>query len=73
MKMVKEPVKDQIVAICDIYISLRSFRDYKRRYDQNMTVKALTNDYKQYFDNIVFERFMNFINVFKDMYDEYGG
>jgi response regulator RpfG family c-di-GMP phosphodiesterase len=71
--MVKEPVKDQIVAICDIYISLRSFRDYKRRYDQNMTVKALTNDYKQYFDNIVFERFMNFINVFKDMYDEYGG
>jgi hypothetical protein len=73
MKMVKAPIRDQIVAICDIYISLRSFRDYKRPYDQNMTVKALSNDYKQYFDNIVFDRFINFINVFKDMYDEYGG
>jgi len=73
MKMVKEPWKNQIISICDIYISLRSIRDYKRPYDQKTTENAMTNDYKQYFDNIVFDRFINFIDVFKNMFDEYGG
>ena len=71
-KLVKEPMKNQIIALCDIYISLRSIRDYKRPYDQKTTCEILETDFKQYFDNIVFDRFMTLIETFKNMYEGYG-
>ncbi len=71
-KMVKEPWKNQIIALCDIYISLRSIRDYKRPYDQMQCERILESDFKQYFDNIVFDRFMTLIETFKNMYEGYG-
>ncbi len=72
-KMVKEPWRNQIIALCDIYISLRSIRDYKRPYDEAQTERILETDFKQYFDNIIFDRFMTLIETFKNMYESYGG
>lgn len=73
MKHISQSEYDQIIGICEVYITLRSMTAYKRPYSHEKTVEALNQDFKQYFDNIIYDRFYNFIEEFRTMFDEFGG
>jgi len=73
MKKIYQSEEDQIIGICEVFISLRALRNYKRPKTKEETINILTKDFRQYFDSIIFERFMNFIDKFDDMYVNYGG
>ncbi len=73
MKKIYQSEEDQIIGICEVFIILRSFRSYKRPYTKEQTIEILTKDFRQYFDSIIFERFLNFVDKFDDLYTNYGG
>lgn len=73
MKKIYQSEEDQIIGICEVFISLRALRNYKRPKTKEESINILTKDFRQYFDSIIFERFMNFIDKFDDMYVNYGG
>lgn len=73
MKLVHQKIDDQIIAICDIYITLREYANYKRPYNHIQALDAMNKDFKQYFDNIVYDRFIHFADDFKDLYENFGG
>ncbi len=73
MKKIYQSEEDQIIGLCEVFISLRTFRSYKRQINKEKTIEILTKDFRQYFDSIIFERFMNFVDKFDDMYVNYGG
>lgn len=63
--------KSQIIMICDLYITLRSIRSYKRALNHNTAINYLNDTYRIYFDPQVFERFMRFQEDFEDLYDSF--
>ncbi|MCR5787089.1 MAG: hypothetical protein K6G28_05255 [Acholeplasmatales bacterium] len=73
MKLVHQPIEDQIIAICDVYITLRESANYKRPYNHSQAINAMEKDFKQYFDNIVYDRFIHFSDDFKNLYETFGG
>ncbi len=73
MKKTYHSEEDQIIGICEVFISLRALRVYKRPKNKEETINILTKDFRQYFDSSIFERFMNFIDKFDNMYVNYGG
>ncbi len=72
-RMVKfeNDIENQIVMLCDMYISLRSSRTYKRAISHTNTMDLLANSFRIYYDAILFERFLKFQDDFKEMYDNY--
>ncbi len=64
-------IPSQIIMLCDMYISLRSPRPYKRAISHANTIDLLNNTYRIYYDPILFERFMRFASDFADIYDNY--
>ena len=57
--------------LCDMYISLRSVKTYKRAINHNNTLDLLKNSYRIYYDQIIFERFVKFADEFREMFDNY--
>jgi len=70
MRRISQSEFDQIIGICDVYITLRSMKAYKRPYSHEQSLAALNEDFKQYFDSIIYDRFINFIDEFKRIYEE---
>lgn len=62
---------DQVVMLCDMYISLRSARTYKRAINHNNTINLLENVYRIYFDPLLFDRFLRYSEDFRDMFDNF--
>lgn len=71
MKSYENDLKSQIVMLCDMYISLRSVKTYKRAINHNNTLDLLKNSYRIYYDQIIFERFVKFADEFREMFDNY--
>ena len=63
-------INDQIILICEIYISMRSVRRYKKAYNHKNTMATLEKSFKVYFDSLVFDRFSRFDADFEAIYDE---
>ncbi len=63
-------INDQIILICEIYISMRSVRRYKKAYNHKNTMMTLEKSFKVYFDSLVFDRFSRFDADFEAIYDE---
>ncbi len=70
-KNINNDEEAQIVLICDIYVSLRSPKNYKRPWSHSRSIELLETQYKVYFDNFVFERFMRFKSDFEKIYNEF--
>ena len=56
--------------LCEIYISMRSVRRYKKAYNHKNTMATLEKSFKVYFDSLVFDRFSRFDADFEAIYDE---
>ena len=73
IKRMRESINDdmsQIILICEIYISMRSVRDYKKAYNHKNTMATMEKSFKVFFDSLVFDRFSKFDTDFEAIYDE---
>ena len=61
-----------IILLCDLYITLRSPRNYKRPYSHDVSMNLITNEYSIYFDNDIIDRFVRFANDFEELYNSFG-
>ena len=64
-------IESQIILICDMYIALRSVKSYKRPYPHKHVIEYLEKEFKIYFNNDLFNRFIKFDKDFETMYNEY--
>ena len=62
--------ESQIILICDLYVSMRSVKSYKKAYKHNLTISYMEDHFKMYFDPIIFDRFMRFSADFETLYNE---
>ena len=70
MSHIQNSIESQIILICDIYVSMRSVKSYKKAYNHKLTINYLQEHFKIYFDPIIFERFIRFANDFEAIYNE---
>ncbi len=71
MLNIQNNIESQIILICDMYISLRSIKSYKRPYPHKHVIEYLEKEFKIYFNNDLFNRFIKFEKDFEAMYNEY--
>jgi hypothetical protein len=64
-------IESQIILICDMYITLRSVKSYKRPYPHKYVIENLEKEFKIYFNSDLFERFIKFEKDFELMYNDY--
>lgn len=62
--------ESQIILICELYVTLRSFNSYKRAYNHQKSIMNMEELFKIYFDPVIFDRFIKFSSDFEKMYDE---
>ena len=70
MRDIQSNMESQIILICDIYVSMRSVKSYKKAYPHKLTMNYLENHFKIYFDPVIFDRFVRFSNDFEEIYNE---
>jgi len=73
IKEMRDEIKDtksQIILICEIYISMRSIRTYKKAYNHKITMGYMEKSFKVYFDSLVYDRFYRFDTDFEEIFDE---
>lgn len=61
----------QIILMCDMYIALRSAKSFKRPYPHKVVVEYFQSEFKIYFNDDLFDRFLKFDKDFETMYNEY--
>ena len=62
--------ESQIILLCELYVTLRSFKTYKRAYNHQKSITNMEELFKIYFDPVIFDRFIKFNSDFEKMYDE---
>lgn len=62
--------ESDIILICELYVTLRSVKSYKRPYNHQKAISFITNQCIVYFDSEVYERFIKFQTDFEQIYDE---
>lgn len=73
VKRMRESINNdmsQIILICEIYISMRSVREFKKAYNHKNTMSTMEKSFKVFFDSLVFDRFSKFDTDFEAIYDE---
>lgn len=73
MLNIQNNIESQVILICDMYISLRSVKSYKRPYPHKLVIEYFEKEFSIYFNNELFNRFMKFNKDFEAMYNEYDG
>lgn len=62
--------ESQIILICEMYVTLRSVKSYKRANNHQKSIQFLQAKCQVYFDAVVFDRFIRFGSDFEKIYDE---
>lgn len=70
MKNIQNNNESQIILICDLYVSMRSVKSYKKAYNHRITMNYIEEHFKYYFDPLVFERFIRFSSDFEELFNE---
>lgn len=70
MKKIQNNIESQIILICDLYVSMRSVKSFKKAYNHKITMNYIEEHFKYYFDPLVFERFIRFSSDFEELYNE---
>ncbi|MCL2521358.1 MAG: hypothetical protein FWE36_00690 [Erysipelotrichales bacterium] len=64
---------EEIILLCETYISLRSDKKYKRPLNNQHAVIALREHLNAYFDRQTLEKFLKNIETFTEMFDNFTG
>lgn len=70
-KEIQNDLLSQIVLLCDLYISLRSPKLYKRPLSHSVSMDRIKREYNIYFDYELIDRFQKFAADFDDMFNNY--
>ena len=62
-------MENQIVLICDCYITMREAKSYKRPYSHKLTIDFMNHELMDYFDEEVFDKFMKNSDSFEELYN----
>lgn len=73
MNSIQNETSAQIILICELYVTMRSVRSYKKAYSHKLTMQYLGEHFNVYFDGNIFDRFARFKDEFEKIYDENGG
>lgn len=73
MKKIQNEISAQIILICELYVTMRSIKSYKKAYNHKLTMQYMTDQFSVYFDGNVFDRFVRFKDEFEKIYDESEG
>lgn len=60
----------QIVLICEIYVTLRGVKSYKKAINHKKVMEYFDSKFKIFFDPVVYDRFFRFNSDFETIYDE---
>lgn len=71
MNEIQPQIESQIILLCDLYITMRSGKSYKRPYPNQTTVTLFEKTFLPYFDYFLIERFLKFKNEFEIIFNEY--
>ena len=73
MKKIQNEVSSQIILICELYVTMRSVKSYKKAYNHKLTIQNMTERFRVYFDGDIFEHFLRFKDQFEEIYENYKG
>ncbi|MDE7106671.1 MAG: hypothetical protein K2O22_05850, partial [Anaeroplasmataceae bacterium] len=73
MNSIQKETSAQIILICELYVTMRSVKSYKKAYSHKLTMQYLGEHFNVYFDGNIFDRFARFKDEFEKIYDENGG
>lgn len=69
MKKIQNEVSSQIILICELYVTMRSIKSYKKAYNHKLTIQYMTDQFRVYFDGDIFEHFLRFKDQFEEIYE----
>ena len=69
MKKIQNEVSSQIILICELYVTMRSVKSYKKAYNHKLTIQNMTERFRVYFDGDIFEHFLRFKDQFEEIYE----
>ena len=69
MKKIQNEVSSQIILICELYVSMRSIKSYKKAYNHKLTIQYMIDQFRVYFDGDIFEHFLRFKDQFEEIYE----
>ena len=69
MKTIQNEIHSQIILICELYTTMRSVKSYKKAYNHKLTMQYMTEQFKVYSEEDVFERFVRFKDEFEKIFD----
>lgn len=67
---IQNNMESQIILICEMYVTTRSVKSYKRAYNHQKAISFMESKCKIYFDPVIFDRFIRFSSDFEAIYDE---
>ena len=62
-------MENQIILICDCYITMREAKSYKRPYSHKLTIDFMNHELMDYFNEEVFDKFMKNSDYFEELYN----
>lgn len=71
MQQIQPEKEAQIILLCDLYVTMRSSKTYKRAYPNDTVIKLFSSQFKAYFDYQLLDRFLRFKKEIQIMYDEF--
>jgi response regulator RpfG family c-di-GMP phosphodiesterase len=67
---IQNELESEIILICDLYVSMRSVKPYKKAYNHKNTIAYMEKSFKIYFDPMVYDRFTRYSSDFEKIFDE---
>lgn len=65
---IQNDIVGQIILMSELYMGMRSFKAYKRPYTHIQTVDLFKKQFKDFFNNELLQRFLNFQEDFNNIY-----
>lgn len=71
MQKIQPEITSQIILLCDLYITMRSTKSYKRPYPHKTVIELFQTQFNSYFEFQILERFLSYKSEFESMYNDF--
>lgn len=68
---IQPQIESQVILLCDLYVTMRSGKSYKRPYPNQTTIQLIEKNFLPYFDYFLIERFLKFRAEFEKIFNEF--
>ena len=71
MNLIQPSVQSQVILLCDLYVTMRSSKSYKRPYPNHAVISLFEKSFLHYFEYSLVERFLKFKSEFEKIFNDY--